>query len=218
MPKEVVVTNVFIYTHDNRKQLEEFKRLLLQSSIFSGAENAKLTTVKQRGYRLLTVADKDTSFKFALITFQVNSLTVDRMKSLNKQAEKMFETDSIYGLKDLEGLEQLLALCNQETFGREYHPTIVDKAAYLWYSLATKQLFHNGNKRTALLAGLVFLDQNFIKFKIKDAKKLYEISVKIAEGKMSQIELKKYIMQNSSLNFEMMTKFNELYHIYDIEK
>lgn len=214
------ITDAFIYTHKNRKQLEEFKRLLMKSGYFKDAEGAKLSTrkIKESNYidvRVLKISDDEEEFKFAIAVLPTNDLTVERMKNLNKQAEEMFEPEGMYGLKDVDALRAVLALCNQETFGREYHPTIIDKAAFIWYSVATKQMFHNGNKRTALLAGLTLLAQNFITFKIKDSVELYDISVKIAEGKMSQKELKKYIEKNSLLDLEMIKEVNDIYHIFN---
>ena len=42
----------------------------------------------------------------------------------------------------------------------EKYPFVYDKAAALFHSLATNHAFRNGNKRTALVALVVFLDKN----------------------------------------------------------
>ncbi|WP_054645451.1 Fic family protein [Secundilactobacillus oryzae] len=87
------------------------------------------------------------------------------------------------------------------------HPTVVDKATHLWYSIATKQLFHNGNKRTALLSGITLLNLNFIDLPNVGAKELYNISLKLAEKEMSEVQLKQYILAHAVLS----TKFMNLY-------
>ena len=50
----------------------------------------------------------------------------------------------------------------QGGFGREFYPTISDKAACLFFSLAGGHIFSNGNKRTAVLALDQFLNANSI--------------------------------------------------------
>lgn len=50
----------------------------------------------------------------------------------------------------------------QAGFGAEFYPTIYDKAACLFFSLAGGHIFSNGNKRTAVLAVDLFLSANGI--------------------------------------------------------
>ncbi|MBS9338530.1 type II toxin-antitoxin system death-on-curing family toxin [Fructobacillus sp. M2-14] len=223
MQKISGVIGVLIYSHDNRKQLEEIKRLLLKNNLFSVSKKIKFSTIKKfrnkkQTYRLMKVANNYVTYSFAMFTIATIDLTVVDLKYFNAKAETMFETDSIYGLKDEEGLEGVLAMCNQFAFGREYHPTVIDKTAYLWYTLARKQLFHNGNKRTAILASLTFLHLNFIGFKNIDGDELYALTVKIAEGKITQVELKAYIIKNSVLNFRRMNEYNESARLYSFSE
>lgn len=65
------------------------------------------------------------------------------------------------------------------------------------------------NKRTAILSGLVFLKLNVIRFVNPDQNVLYKMTVKIAEGKMTQSQLKKFIMENVILDFETINAYNE---------
>jgi death-on-curing family protein len=48
----------------------------------------------------------------------------------------------------------------QTAFGQEIHPTVIEKAAALFHSLNSNHAFHNGNKRTAVLAFDLFLAAN----------------------------------------------------------
>lgn len=210
------VNGAYINSHDTRKQLIEFKKLLIKSERFDGKEIIRIHSSRRKGYRLLKIKTDIHEYHYALITVPTNNISVERMISINAQAEQLFKEESNYGLKDKNGLEQILALSNQYTFGREYHPTIIDKASYLWYTIATKQLFHNGNKRTALLTGIQFLAMNFISLNINSAEELYDISVKIAEKRMNEAELKQFIIQNSTLHFKSMEKFNETFGIFEL--
>lgn len=212
----MIVNGAYINSHNTRKQLVEFKKLLLKSEGFEKIKFNEIHTIKRKGYRLLNVDTETKNLCYVLITVPVNNISVDRMIGINAQAEKLFKEESNYGLKDRNGLEQILALSNQFTFGREYHPTIINKATYLWYTIATKQLFHNGNKRTAMLTAIQFLSANFVRLNINSAEELYDISVKIAEKKMTENELKNFIFSNSSLDFTAMKKFNELYEIFEL--
>lgn len=48
----------------------------------------------------------------------------------------------------------------QAGYGVDFYPTVVDKAAYLFFSIAGGHIFRNGNKRTAVLALDQFLNAN----------------------------------------------------------
>lgn len=62
------------------------------------------------------------------------------------------------GVKHLGLLDSALARPWQTAFGKDVHETVFQKAAALFHGLICNHPFHNGNKRTALLALLVFLD------------------------------------------------------------
>lgn len=49
---------------------------------------------------------------------------------------------------------------SQTVFGEDLYPTIYDKASILAINLAKKHPFHNGNKQTALVAMITFLELN----------------------------------------------------------
>lgn len=46
------------------------------------------------------------------------------------------------------------------------------------------------------------------------SEELYDLSVEIAEGKVSEKQLRQYIKKNSTLNFEVMSYYNERYDIF----
>jgi death-on-curing protein len=63
---------------------------------------------------------------------------------------------------DLNLLESAAEQPFQAGFGQEFYPTIFDKAACLFFSIAGGHIFSNGNKRTAVLALDQFLVANSI--------------------------------------------------------
>ena len=57
-------------------------------------------------------------------------------------------------------LESAVARPRASAFGRDAYPDLLSKAAALLHSLTLNHAFVDGNKRTAVLATLVFLDLN----------------------------------------------------------
>jgi death-on-curing protein len=63
-------------------------------------------------------------------------------------------------LSDLGLLESAMARPQVSAFGADAYPDIVSKAAALLHSLVLNHPFSDGNKRTGVLAMLVFIDLN----------------------------------------------------------
>lgn len=64
------------------------------------------------------------------------------------------------GVKEQSLLEFAVYRSQQSVFGEDAYPTIFEKAAALFESLAKKHCFHNANKRTAFVALIQFLKYN----------------------------------------------------------
>lgn len=138
-------------------------------------------------------------------------LTYNDLIKLNEIAEGILKYESFNnGLKDTNGLEAIIGGVDNSFYGTDVCPTIIDKAVYFWYKIAQKQLFHNGNKRTALLSAIFLLTTNGYNFKGYSLKKLdgdgvkdlYNISLKIANHEMTKDELKEYILDNLTIDFK----------------
>jgi len=81
-------------------------------------------------------------------------------------------------------LESCLAVPFQ-SFGRKhFYPTLIKKAAMLFYLMIKNHPFQNGNKRIAVTALLVFLHKNF-KWLTVSPLALYKFSVFIADSPAS---------------------------------
>jgi len=65
-----------------------------------------------------------------------------------------------YSQADGEKIEELLTEVEHRADNQEFEEAVVDKAALLVFKLASGQHFKTGNKRTALVAGAVFLAKN----------------------------------------------------------
>jgi death-on-curing family protein len=64
------------------------------------------------------------------------------------------------GCRDINLLESAIARPFQSAFGEDAYPTILEKAVALFHSLNSNHPFHDGNKRTAIIALDDFLVAN----------------------------------------------------------
>lgn len=78
---------------------------------------------------------------------------------LNEQVVKKVGGTNFGVISDA-SLEAIVEQPKQIVFGRELYPSIWLKAAYILQKTAKKQAFSDGNKRTAIMASLVFLNIN----------------------------------------------------------
>ena len=83
-------------------------------------------------------------------------------------------------VRDKNRLESALASQFQEVFGEDLYPTVYEKAAVLTRGVIADHPFVDGNKRTGLMAGLVFLNLNGIDTSELSDKELEDFAVQIA--------------------------------------
>ena len=100
----------------------------------------------------------------------------------------------IHGIRDRSLLESAV-MTPHASFGGEYlHKGIYEMAAAYAFHIAENQPFLDGNKRTALVAALVFLDVNG--FMILDPQgKLYSILIDIANRTADKYDLAKLLRE-----------------------
>ncbi|PNP88243.1 hypothetical protein BMT55_15800 [Listeria newyorkensis] len=119
----------------------------------------------------------------------------------NERAQTLFEEEGVYGTRGVMKdhlLHSAVESISQCVFNVDLYPDIFSKTAHLWYSLARNHCFVNGNKRTALLAAIIFLRGNFYNIDCKiGSEELYEVSIDLASGIMSKEDLKKWIWNHS---------------------
>ncbi|EAC4665008.1 type II toxin-antitoxin system death-on-curing family toxin [Listeria monocytogenes serotype 4c] len=131
---------------------------------------------------------------------------------INNYLQKLTENvvKPMYGIRDENSLHLIFQSLEQEVFGVELHPTIFDKASYLWYSLANYHCFYNGNKRTALVTTYLYLRLNGFNLKIDS--RFYDISMNIVEFHMEQEKIKEIIQENTIETSKLPSK-NMLEHL-----
>ena len=101
----------------------------------------------------------------------------------------------------------------QSAGGQEIYPTVVAKAAALFHSLISNHAFHNGNKRTAVLAMDTFLIGNGYSLAL-DNDPMYELARDTAYLDLGKhMKSVKKLLGNKS--GEVLKKL--VYHLFDEE-
>ncbi|MHB1335941.1 MAG: type II toxin-antitoxin system death-on-curing family toxin [Candidatus Humimicrobiaceae bacterium] len=77
--------------------------------------------------------------------------------------------------------------------GKDFYPTIEEKAACQAYGIIRNHPFLDGNKRTGLFVILVFLELNSIKLYFSQSEQV-ELGIGIAEGKTDSEQIIKWII------------------------
>jgi prophage maintenance system killer protein len=101
----------------------------------------------------------------------------------------------------------------QAGFGVEFYPTIYDKAACLFFSIAGGHIFSNGNKRASVLALDQFLSANSIYLYLSnrqiknDAEKTASYRIRGEDHKMVMARLSRRFKSNS-IPFSVMRAFD----------
>jgi death on curing protein len=95
-------------------------------------------------------------------------------------------------------LDYLLEAVQAEMFGEPLYPNITDKAAVYCYNIICNHIFTDGNKRTGLEAGLIFLELNDMRLR-KDLPlmDLQDFIIIIASGESSLEECRTWFSDNA---------------------
>jgi death-on-curing protein len=92
------------------------------------------------------------------------------------------------GIRSVELLESAVNMPSASFEGNYLHKTIFDKASAYIFHISQNHPFIDGNKRTALATGLVFLDLNGIE--LEDANEdLYDMMIQVSGGGLSKEEI-----------------------------
>lgn len=111
----------------------------------------------------------------------MNILTLEQLLQLHSVVIEA--TGGSPGLRDLGRLEAAIASQTQNVFGEDLYPTTIDKAAALIRGIIADHAFVDGNKRTAMLTGLTFLEINGLSFHAVPGE-IENFAVKIAVDKL----------------------------------
>ncbi len=96
------------------------------------------------------------------------------------------------GLRDPGLLESAVMMPQQKVGGNYLHPTMAAMGAAYLFHIAQNHLFHDGNKRAAAMAAVVFLDVNGAR-KLPPPKGLEKITLSVAAGETAKAELTEWM-------------------------
>ena len=117
-------------------------------------------------------------------------------------------SEELRGIKDINLYKSAVLQPRQSFGGEDLYPDVITKASCYLRSLAMDHPFYDGNKRTALLATVIFLEMNGYKMTCSN-EQLYSFTKRVVEEKMEidkiTEELKKYIR---------ISKINKLKNIF----
>ena len=125
----------------------------------------------------------------------IASLTLEQLLELH--ALVIHETGGSVGLRDLGRLEAAVAAQTQSVFGEELYPGLTQKAAAIIRGIIGDHPFIDGNKRTAMLAGLTFLKINGLGFNANKGE-LEDFAVKIATEKLDIAEIAEWLKSHTA--------------------
>lgn len=99
-------------------------------------------------------------------------------------------------VRDVDLLEAAVLRPTTSAFGEDAYPTVVDKAAALFHSLSRNHAFVDGNKRTAAVALMVFLQLNHYEI-IWDAEDALGFILEAATGKHDIPAIRAWLESNA---------------------
>ena len=123
------------------------------------------------------------------------------MKVLSKRIILRLHADLIEayggtdGVRDEGLLDSAIHAPLQSFGGEELYPTLLEKAARLWYGLIKNHPFIDGNKRIGTHAMLIFLDINHETILYED-EDLINAALSVADGTMSYERLLQWLREH----------------------
>jgi prophage maintenance system killer protein len=98
----------------------------------------------------------------------IHHMDFPTLVAVNKEVVLLTREPHEYTPADGEKLEELIGEVASRADNQDFEEAVPEKASLLVFKIASGQHFHAGNKRTALVAGLIFLNKNGFKLKIND--------------------------------------------------
>ena len=100
------------------------------------------------------------------------------------------------GLRDLGLLQSALAVPAAAFGGRYLHGDLVEMAAAYLFHIVQNHPFIDGNKRTGMVAAIVFLSLNGIELRA-DETQLEQLVIDVAKGKAGKSSVADFLRKNS---------------------
>ena len=123
-------------------------------------------------------------------------ITKEQIIMMHKRILDRYQNEhGLSGIKNEGSLDSALADPLQSGFGCEYHPSLVEKAATLGYSLIMNHAVHEWSKRSESLAMLTVLRLNKIEFSVS-GRELSDEVFAVASGKVRGEEFCKWVKEH----------------------
>ncbi|QQK74604.1 type II toxin-antitoxin system death-on-curing family toxin [Salicibibacter cibarius] len=106
-------------------------------------------------------------------------LTVKEVEAINQYIILKYSPGEPIGVKSLDLLESAVYRPQQSAFGEDAYPTVYEKTAALFESLAQNHPFYNANKRTAFISLTQFLYYNGYDFEMTSQKEQENFTVDV---------------------------------------
>lgn len=119
---------------------------------------------------------------------------------------QVYQFGGILGVRDEALLDSVSKAPYQGVFGQELYPTVFDKAAKYLFDFANYQIFLDGNKRTGLSTATMLLEMNGYELDM-DFSEVYDLTMQIANGKITEIADVSKILEENAVQIEMENDF-----------
>lgn len=116
----------------------------------------------------------------------IRFLTLAEVIEIHKNQIELYGGDP--GVRDFNLLNSAISIPQSTFDGQFLYKTIFDMAAACIYHICQNHPFVDGNKRVALVCGLVFLDFNGIDIDDPD-ESLYGMMMRVAENRINKEEI-----------------------------
>ena len=124
----------------------------------------------------------------------IRFLSVDDVLTIHQNT--IANEGGLAGLRDA-GLLESAVLMPQQRFEGEYlHPDLAAMATAYLFHIAQNHAFHDGNKRAAVLAALIFLSINGVEL-LPPPEALEEMTMRVASGEADKTELTEWMRLHS---------------------
>jgi len=122
-------------------------------------------------------------------------LTLDEVLAIH--AHQIGRYGGALGIRDQGLLESALAMPEATFAGEHLHPSLPEQAAAYLFHLVKNHPFVDGNKRTGLACGLVFLRLNGLRIHATDDE-LVDLVISVIEGRRSKADVAVFFRERSS--------------------
>jgi len=95
-----------------------------------------------------------------------------------------------------ENLDYLMEIITSEMFGEPLYPSISDKAGLLMFNIISNHIFSDGNKRTGLEAGLLFVKMNGYTVRNESYDKIFNFTIQVASGELTLEQTQDWFLEN----------------------